>query len=147
MLDKIILEHPYIVGYCILNLLIFCYMRYVALGDLYRTNDNPEIRKKYDPFLRRDLDKIHIFWSFPWYCTYLPRLMIGWFILMFLSGGTTLIVYGQDCYKLGPIRYKIVRAWNMFWVRCLVILGGYPLIDRQYQYFDYSYYLGPDWKP
>ena len=76
------------------HVLTFIVIKYYFLRDLYLTKDDKELKRKYDPFLRRDLDNLSIFWNFPWYQFYLPKLVIGWMLLTFLSLFTHVVTIG-----------------------------------------------------
>ena len=76
------------------NVLAFVVIKYYFLRDLYRTQDNKDLQRKYDPLLRRDLNKLSIFWNFPFYQLYLPKLVAGWLLLTVLSVFTSVVAYG-----------------------------------------------------
>ena len=65
-----------------MNVLIYLVGKYYFCADLIRAKNDPEIRRKYYAFTRDDMDKISIFWSFPFYSTFFIRLIVGWLNIM-----------------------------------------------------------------
>lgn len=57
-------------------MLYFLFYKYYGMRDLMRVKDNKEVRAKFYPFTRDDLDKLHVFWCFPFYSTYLIRVAL-----------------------------------------------------------------------
>ena len=88
----------------IAHILTFIVIKYYFLRDLYLTKENKELKRKYDPFLRRDLDNLSIIWNFPFYQLYLPKLIIGWLLLTILSVFTHIVCFGQDASNLDKNR-------------------------------------------
>ena len=70
-------------------------MRYAVLKDLFRTKDDTALNNKFKPFVRKDLLNIHILWSFPFYITFLPRLIIAYASIAFMALSTCVIAYGK----------------------------------------------------
>jgi 1-acyl-sn-glycerol-3-phosphate acyltransferase len=106
-----------------------------------------EMNTKFAPFFRAEIENIHVIWSFPFYCTYLIRLAMGWITICTLAIGTALISAGQDVRNMDPWRKFAIKKLSQYCCRTIIFLGGFYRIDYDYdEKVDYSKYLGPDWK-
>ena len=98
--------------------------------------------------MRRDLHNIHIIWSFPYYITFLPRILICWTLVFTMAFTATVMSIGVKDFKTfsGP------RRWFMKLVLQHLSKGigtalGFQFKHQRATHADYSEYLGPDWKP
>lgn len=64
--------------FAMFNMAVFLVGKYYFCSDLVRAKDDEKIKKMYPAYIREDMDKIHILWSFPLYCTFIIRFFIGW---------------------------------------------------------------------
>jgi hypothetical protein len=46
------------------------------MRDMMSIKDDKVLKQKFYPFSRDDLDKLHVFWCFPFYSTYLLRMAL-----------------------------------------------------------------------
>ena len=78
-------------GYFALHVLTFLFVRYYLLKEHYRVFNSKQydkIKAEHGPFMRNDIGvfgKLHLFWSFPWYCTFWPRFIFSWSIAITTS--------------------------------------------------------------
>ena len=130
------------------NIGTFLIVKYVICRDLVRSLDDPVIKKKFWPFYRDEFSRISIFWSFPHYIFFWPRLLIGW--TMLIAGFFTLLVLligVEDPDNLDPLRANIVEFFARRMSRFGLVLIGYPFINTKKSNICYKQYLGPDWEP
>ena len=138
----------YFIAYILLHIVIFIVMRYYVLRDLFRTKDDKEINEKFKPFVRKDLLNMHIIWSFPFYITFVPRMLVSWASIAFLGTSTCLIAWGQDISNMPAWRKQLIKYNSMYCCRIVAYMIGIMWVDYDYdQTVDYKPYLGPDWKP
>ena len=107
-------------------------IRYWYFRDLFRTADDHEMNDKFAPFTRKEMLDIHVIWSFPFYCTYLPRLAMGWIIIMVLAIGTALLSAGQDVRDMHPTRKFLVKKLSQYCCRMIIFTVGFYRIDYEY---------------
>jgi 1-acyl-sn-glycerol-3-phosphate acyltransferase len=143
-----IMEWKWSSAYVTLHILTVLIYKYVLLVPLIKSQSNPEIRKKYAPFLRKDLDDLTVISAFPFYITYWFRIFCGWVFLMWTATFTPLVLYGvKDISKEKGWRMTICRPFMWGCARFTLWLSGYMWIDCQKDTnIDYKEYLGPDWK-
>lgn len=119
-----------------------------------RTKDNKEIHKKFEAFTRDDLDKLHIFWCFPFYCTFWLRGMLVVIICAFSAFVAELLVwenievrrmYATERGK--NIRHAIVSFLCRLATGSCFFMAGYTRYSTtKATHIDYKEFLGPDWK-
>ena len=72
---------------------MYIFHRYYALSNEYKFKGNQKLREVYYPFVRPDLDNIHILWSMPFYLTWLPRFVAAWSVAFF--AGAVCFIFGK----------------------------------------------------
>ena len=72
----------FILGFSAMNVLIFLIGKYYFCADLIRAKNDKAIRRAYFPFTRDDMDNISVFYSFPFYSTFVIRFLFGWFNIL-----------------------------------------------------------------
>ena len=84
----------YVLGYVGVHVLTFLWVRFYCLKKYYK--NQPAILKqgKWDPYLRRDLQKFHMIWSFPYYITFWPKFIALWGLA--LLGALILVLLGMS---------------------------------------------------
>jgi hypothetical protein len=89
--------------------------------------------KRWDPFLRKDIDKLHILWSMPWYCTFWPRFFVGWVNAMICGIFILVITAGvKDKTQLSGWRQKAIRCAIAY--ACYIgvlVTGHYKVVNRK----------------
>ena len=125
------------------NIFTFLIVRYYGLRDINKGNNDPECRKKFYAFTRDDIEKLSVFWNFPFYVTFLPRFLIS-MIFTIICG-----IAGE--FLIGP---KDTSGWRYETVKFLIRLAGiinlkmagWTRSETIFADLDYSEYLGPGWK-
>lgn len=131
-----------------MNVIIFLTGKYYFCADLLRAKDDKSIKRKYHPFTRDDMDRISLFWSFPFYSSFIIRFLFGWFNILIAAAVCSLAVVGAgDLRNLSSWRYKIIKTTVQFYSFIGLKLAGYTSMDSKEVYIDYSSFLGPEWKP
>ena len=126
----------------------FLTFKYWFCSDLVRVKDDKEIKKKYRPFARDDLDKISIFWCFPFYFFTIPRWIIGWINMATVAVVCKLAtVSAKDIYNLPLFNYRVIKAVLQFYCYIGLKLVGFTSLTTSKSDIDYKKYLGPDWTP
>jgi len=131
----------------------FLVVHVLAKGHVNNMN-NHELNDKYKPFVRNDIHKWSIFWQFPFYITFWPRVALGCLNTFLVALLTMLFMIGVDIEKphldISPTRkalIKFVVGWGsrsqlfisgMFWYNLEYVSSGEG---------NYKKWLGPEWKP
>ena len=102
-------DYPWTTAYIVAHIFSFLLIKYYYLADLFRTKNDAKINKNFAPFIRSDLDKLGLISCFPWYFTYLPRLIAGWLSICSLGVVTAIIAWGGDCSNLDPTRQWMIK--------------------------------------
>ena len=114
------MEFQYVIGvsvYVAAHVVTFIYVRYVVLRNHYA--NQAKIAEKYEPFVRKDIENLNVFWCMPWYCTFWPRFFMGWFnalvcivIILILS------ISVKDRTKISGVRLNLINSF--IWYACFV---------------------------
>ena len=84
---------------------------------------------KWEPFIRKDIYKLHVIWSMPWYCTFWPRFIIGWGNGLLCA---VVVLLATACVK-DKTKLKGCRLWivnSTIWFSCyvgMIISGHYKV--------------------
>lgn len=138
----------YIVGYLIMAYGLHYWIICIKLKAHYTKNQDPEVRKKYPPFVRSDVDKWHQLWTLPNIATAIPRLIIGFSLLMVYGIATYIVMIGVNADKIDKTRHTIIKIMGYFICRGILLVSGVIWLKTEYmEEVDYKKWLGPDWKP
>ena len=128
----------------------FLIVHKLAKGHL-KNKDNQELKKRFGPFCRNDLDNWHWLKTLPFYMFFWPRFILGWINTLFYSTFTILCMLGvKDAHEVGPVRKFLVSAMGLVCCRLHCFLGGLYWSKIEYVSTgegDYRKWLGKDWKP
>ena len=103
----------YLLGVSLINVVIFLVGKYYFLSDLVRAKDDQSIKSKYHAFTRDDIDNMNVFWSFPFYSTFIIRIVLGWINSAACALICQTAVIGiADIRNLSPVRFNIVK-WTV----------------------------------
>lgn len=81
------------IGYVAFHIAVFLYHKHIILKNEYRHINNKKLNEKFYPFVRPDLNNIHVIWSLPHYLKWGPIMLIHFFGALFL--GLICIVFGK----------------------------------------------------
>jgi hypothetical protein len=143
-----ILEYKKTIAYVLVHILTNFAIRY-HLRDLIKAQENPELRKKYAPFMRKDLHLLNLFKGFPWWLLAWPRLLayVFWLIACFMLFQLS-VIFHKDMSKIKDWQKELCKfLFSAFSRGALGIAYGYWNIKETELDVDYSPWLGPDWKP
>ena len=72
----------FLITYIAVHILTFVLVRYVYLRNHFKTANKDKFKERFGPFMRTDLNKLHLLWSFPYYITFWPRFTMSWIITL-----------------------------------------------------------------
>jgi len=112
--------------YVIVHILTYLLHKYYFLRNEFNHKNNAELNKKFLPFVRPDLDAIHVIWSMPFYIFFLPKCLLGW-TNAFVLGAWCLIIGKAD----SPLK-KFLLEWPIRYV-CWVteLLAGIIWVQQE----------------
>jgi len=111
-------------------------------------NEEDEKRdEKYKAFRREDLDQLTR-WNLMWYApVILPRWIIGWGVFMlFFLGMVVIGIVAPSDEPFSPRIQAIIAKLARLNVKGFIMMKGSGTVQEIRREYDYSKYLGPDWK-
>jgi hypothetical protein len=85
------------------------FVKFWILKNHYRVQHDKAFCAIHHPFMRTDLDKLSIVWSFPWYCTFWPRFLLAWTNGFICSALFQIVMIGADKKNLDEERSYLVK--------------------------------------
>ena len=150
MIFELLYEWKWTTAYVGIHLLTFILYKYYFLASLIRSQSDPEIQKKFAPFLRNDLHNLNIITAFPFYILYWPKIFLGWGWIMIVVTICLILLRGydkKDYLKLSGWKYELVKVLMKSCARLCLFLTCYFWVEHDKDHdIDYSEFLGPDWK-
>jgi 1-acyl-sn-glycerol-3-phosphate acyltransferase len=126
-------------------IVVNCSPMWMAIRRNKRSGWNEERDRKYEPFARID----YKYWSYSLslvsHFLFWPRFVIGWGFFFFGCLGSAFWCIGADPFNLPKWRIEAVRYTCFISSYCALPLQGYLPFKKRVDY-DYSKYLGKDWK-
>ena len=99
----------YTLIYIAVHVISFLWVRYWVLRHHYRVQHDKAFCNAHHPFMRTDLDKLHIIWSFPWYCTFWPRYVGSWTNMFVCTALMQVVMIGTEKDKISETRHFIMK--------------------------------------
>jgi hypothetical protein len=134
----------FLIIYLVVNIITFLIVRYYGLRDINKGNNDPECRKKFYAFTRDDIEKLSVFWNFPFYATFLPRFLFSMIFAIICGLASEFLIGAKDTSGSGW-RYETVK----FTIRLAGIvnlyMAGWTRNETIFADLDYTEYLGPGW--
>jgi len=97
--------------------------------------------------MRTDLRNIHVIWSFPYYITFLPRIIFAWCLVFTIAFTAVIMTIGVKEFRtFSGIRRDIMRFVTMQLCGLICFILGFSFEHERATFADYSEWLGPDWK-
>jgi hypothetical protein len=129
---EIIIEWKWTSAYVALHLITILLYKYYFLVSLIKSQSNPEIRRKYAPFLRKDLDDLNVITAFPFYISYWFRIFLGWNFLFFTAVFTPLVLYGVKDISKEKQGWRMTVCRPFMWgcARFNLWLSGYMWVVK-----------------
>jgi hypothetical protein len=147
---SILLDWPWTTAYVAIHLLTFVLYKYYFLVPLIKSQSDPEIQKKYAPFLRNDLHNLNMITAFPCYILYWPKIFLGWGWIMFVMASSLTLLYGvkpEDYTKITGWKFRVTKVLMKSAAQVCLFLTGYIWVKyEEDKEIDYREYLGADWK-
>ena len=128
---------------------IFHYwVMFIKCRAYYDKRDDPELMRKFAPFMRNDMHTWHDAIAIILIPTAVPRLALGTLLLMIYGVSTTIIMIGVDADRIDKYRLAFIRYMGYFVCRSILFIGGVVWLEtKRVEDADYRKWLGPDWKP
>ena len=136
-----------ILTYVVVHVITFIYVRYWIFRPHFRVQHDKEFCSKHHPFMRTDLDKLSLIWSFPWYCTFWPRYILSWTNMLICTVLMQIVMIGSDKTKLDATRLYFMKILIQQASRGAMFFTGHLFLNNTKLDVDYRPYLGPDWVP
>lgn len=119
-----------------------------------KCHGNKELKKKYGPFLRTDIDNWSLLRPSNWFSilTFWPRVILGVKLILACIGWLFIMSAGidQNYPMIGSTRRNMIRFGVIIYCRTALFSFGLFWINTEYvstKEGDYSKWLGPNWKP
>jgi hypothetical protein len=122
---------------------------YIIHASKYLNKLDDESKKRFSAFRRLDLDKFSYLSACVLNIFFLPRFFAAWIIVFVFMIFVLIVMIGTSHDRpIGKVRenivyYLIKPAARLHMFMCGVIWADWSIKHD----VDYSYYLGPDWKP
>ena len=142
-----------IIVYVIIHILTYILVVHVLAKGHNKTKDNQQIKQRFGPFLRNDIDNWGIIKCFPFYITFWPRVIATVAFVSTYCIFLLILMIGVDKHNpqnISPLRKRIIKAGTFVIVRCSAFSAGLAWVNVEYVSTgegDYKKWLGPDWKP
>lgn len=140
--------------YVIVHVATYLFFVHVLSKPHLKCHGNKELKEKYGPFLRNDIDNWGLLRPSNWFSifTYWPRILFGIEMILACLGWMLILTAGLDRKKpeIGPIRRQLIRFGVTIYCRIALFSCGLFWINTEYvstNEGDYSKWLGPNWKP
>jgi len=133
--------------------LLTYYLIVHVLGKAHlKFKDDNEVKRKFGPFLRNDLEKWGIIKCFPFYITFWPRVLMGCLNAFLFSTWVMICMTGHDTSlpKISRTRYLLISTVGRVAARLHCAIASLWWFSPEYVSEgegDYKKWLGPDWKP
>jgi hypothetical protein len=117
------------------------------LSKLIKAQNNMDMRRKFAPFIRKDLHMLDPTQSL-WWLTAWPRFIFYFSWAAFTFSILSTLYAGKSMETLDEKSRKRADWILQTNIRVLIFInGGYCWSDEKEQFVDYSKWLGPEWKP
>lgn len=90
------MSYNWIICYVITHILTYVLIIHVFGKGHLRIKDDPEMHKRFYPFMRKDLHKWSVVWNFPYYITFWPRLVICFSSVAIYTAVITIFMIGVN---------------------------------------------------
>lgn len=139
----------YFAIYTVVHVASFLFVKHYKFRDHYRVKDDKEFHKSHHPFMRTDLDRLSVIWSFPWYMTFWPRYLLSWTNMLICTVLMQVVMIGADkvADKMDGTRLFLMRILIQQACRGAIFFTGHLFLNKTEVNVDYRPYLGPDWVP
>ena len=113
-----------------------------------KTEEHKQRDKKFAAFRRNDIKTLQNFWLFIWYIPFaLTRMVVPYFSIACMCCVTYVCTFFKsEGRNFTGLSFKIIRGFQIVSGWLVVFMGGFFGIKEEYVDYDYSKYLGPDWK-
>ena len=123
VVDSLILYYMSNKWMIVANLITVWLVNRVWVGAHWTKSKDPELLKKYPPFMRNDMHNWLPLAAFPTYLTYIQRLLAGLGLLTIYGILTKIIFIGADTEKVDPTRRWMIKKIGEFICRSILYVS------------------------